>query len=313
MTPIVACLTVWFVAALAFYSYASYATGFLFLVVSLVCAFVIFYMLLMQTKDPTLRTLAQRYWRPTRSLPVSAKPWSPDLVIARYNESLSWLPGLVENPKFRPNVFVYSKCKDSLLDPKIRAITGESIELANVGREAHTFLTHVVRNYDHLAPLTIFTMGTVDVAGRWVRFSRLLKERFGTNKDGIVGMRWPSIRELHSNFKREEHEGKRQVHANVRPWTKWADQKFGAGVDHTMLTCNSMLCASRESIRARPKKFYEDLVQELAEAGCDTELGHFMERAWPLVFSFAPDALIEFVKWSPPTVVTKITNFAINL
>ena len=33
--------------------------------------------------------------------------------------------------------------------------------LPNVGRESHTYLHHIVANYDHLASVTVFTQGSI--------------------------------------------------------------------------------------------------------------------------------------------------------
>ncbi len=62
-----------------------------------------------------------------------------ELVVARFNEDLRWLKRVP--PDIR--VTVYHKGK----------------ELPNVGREAHTYLHHIVTRYDDLAPVTVFCQG----------------------------------------------------------------------------------------------------------------------------------------------------------
>lgn len=61
------------------------------------------------------------------------------LVVAKYKEDVSWLGDL-------PHV-IYNK------DPN-----GPS-PLPNIGREAHTYLHHIVSNYDNLDEYTIFVQG----------------------------------------------------------------------------------------------------------------------------------------------------------
>jgi len=70
---------------------------------------------------------------------------SVEVVVAHYTENLSWT-----REYERPGVefTVYSK---SMPPPE------GSIVLPNVGREAHTFLYHIVRHYHHLADWTVFT------------------------------------------------------------------------------------------------------------------------------------------------------------
>lgn len=69
-----------------------------------------------------------------------------ELVIARYNEDISWL-SKVKNMK----ITIYNKGEDN--------INKSSIKLPNIGRESHTYLTHIIDNYDNLSDITIFSQG----------------------------------------------------------------------------------------------------------------------------------------------------------
>lgn len=71
---------------------------------------------------------------------------SIELVIARYNEDISWL-SKVKNMK----ITIYNKGVDDL--------NLNNIKLPNIGRESHTYLTHIINNYDNLADTTIFCQG----------------------------------------------------------------------------------------------------------------------------------------------------------
>lgn len=71
------------------------------------------------------------------------------VVVARYNENLDWL-------KTVPwDYIVFNKGEDNL--PKW--IKNE-IKLPNIGREAHTYLTYILKNYDNLPEYTIFLQGS---------------------------------------------------------------------------------------------------------------------------------------------------------
>ena len=67
------------------------------------------------------------------------------LVIAKYQEDVSWLRKIKNH-----NITVYDK-SDSPIE--------KSIQLNNVGREGHTFLHHIVTNYNNLDDITIFLQG----------------------------------------------------------------------------------------------------------------------------------------------------------
>lgn len=71
-----------------------------------------------------------------------SRPAELQLVVAHYREELRWLEDFRELP-----VMIYSK-----------GSRGPN-ELPNVGREAHTYLHHIIENYDTLADVTVFLQG----------------------------------------------------------------------------------------------------------------------------------------------------------
>jgi hypothetical protein len=70
-----------------------------------------------------------------------------DLVVARYNEKLDWLKDVPKNI----NIIIYNKGLEDL--------TQTFIKLPNIGRESHTYLYHIITNYNNLADITIFSQG----------------------------------------------------------------------------------------------------------------------------------------------------------
>jgi len=72
--------------------------------------------------------------------------YTKHLVVAYYYEDLEWLKAINSFDR----VFLYNKNTVDI---------PESINLPNVGREAHTFIHHIVDNYNKLADITVFTQG----------------------------------------------------------------------------------------------------------------------------------------------------------
>ena len=64
-----------------------------------------------------------------------------EIVIARYNEDLSWLNKIDKNIK----ITIYNKGNNNINFP--------FIQLPNIGRESHTYLYHIINNYDNLADI----------------------------------------------------------------------------------------------------------------------------------------------------------------
>lgn len=72
-----------------------------------------------------------------------------DLVVARYAEDVSWIDDL---KAVHPRVWLYNKGGNTPGRP--------CITLDNVGREAHTYLFHIVNHWDDLADRTVFCQGS---------------------------------------------------------------------------------------------------------------------------------------------------------
>lgn len=101
-----------------------------------------------------------------------------DIIVARYKEDIAW----IKDDRLKDfNVIVYDKGnepKPAIKETpvinkrgkkKVASIVNKEIELPkapegfvylpNTGREAHTYLTHIVNNYNTLADINIFTQG----------------------------------------------------------------------------------------------------------------------------------------------------------
>lgn len=71
-----------------------------------------------------------------------------DIVIARYNENINWVEEL-NDLKF--NIKVYNKGNKN--------IDIDSIQLENIGRDPHTFITYIVDNYYDMPDYVVFLQG----------------------------------------------------------------------------------------------------------------------------------------------------------
>lgn len=71
-----------------------------------------------------------------------------ELVVSRYNENLDWIR-ISSNPNIKQKI--YNKGANDIIE--------ETILLPNIGREAQTWIFHILSNYDNLAEYTIFLQG----------------------------------------------------------------------------------------------------------------------------------------------------------
>lgn len=182
------------------------------------------------------------------------------IIVARYNESMDWTSGIV-------NCIIYNK------GPAVTC-THPVIDLPNVGREGHTYLHHIIENYDQLDDYTMFLQGfpfdhtpfleniitseewrhPFHIISRDVRYANITGDPTCDNIQPV---------DLAYHFNRMFNRKKTD-----HPYY------FGGG---------AQFCVSRETIRSRPKEFYERLREMLGYDVCPIE-GYVLERFWPMVF-----------------------------
>ena len=78
-----------------------------------------------------------------------------DLVVARSHEDSSWLVD-VERELPMVRVFVYEKGGGESVCHTMRLRRATCVPLANVGREQHSFMTHLIEHHDQLADKVVF-------------------------------------------------------------------------------------------------------------------------------------------------------------
>ena len=84
--------------------------------------------------------------------PMANKTIDIQLVVSRYNENLEWLK---EEPFHKYPVICYNKGpNDDFYKPEGMKV----VNVENVGRCDHTYIYHIVKNYDSLAQHTMFCL-----------------------------------------------------------------------------------------------------------------------------------------------------------
>lgn len=206
--------------------------------------------------------------KPQRLKPRSDKVLPLEVVVARCHESLAWLRRVPENIK----ITVYDKGDGSS--------SGQS--LPNLGREAQTYLHHIVDHYDRLAELTVFVQGhPFDHAPDLHRFLRSLADGdrqvddfywlgFLVDTDDARGRR------LFVPWSKNPHREELDMESFSR-------RVFGtpAEEEYTFF-CGGQFAVTRDLIRRRGRDFY----QQAAEVACNfPHAPHCFERSWDRIFS----------------------------
>ena len=188
-------------------------------------------------------------------------------VIARYQEDLSWANGLA-------SCIVYSK------DSSPHNSTQPVITLPNVGREGHTYLHHIITNYDKLDDYTVFLQGyPFDHTPYLEDIIREIQNSVERNEP----LAFRSISKTVLEIVVTNHVADWNGYFNLdEVYTKIFDKKkadqrfsFGAGAQFVV---------SKETILSRPKSFYENMIT-LLNKECNPPEGYAIERLWMMIFT----------------------------
>ncbi len=197
-----------------------------------------------------------------------------ELVIAAHMEDLSWLE------QYRSHVRLYVK------NPSYSSVDYRYTILPNVGRETHTYLTHIISNWEHLADVTIFNQGRIDDHLYYTYanpFDHLQHLQNGASF---------KVRERYDNWGRMTHKDPwltNLVEGRMRPakYTlarTWFDL-FGYNHPNYINVCYcACFAVSRQQIQKRPLEFYRKCLSYVSDCN-DPEDSHYFERLWISVFT----------------------------
>ena len=186
------------------------------------------------------------------------------VVVARYNEDINWTHNI-------NNCLIYSK-GSPITDTK-----HPCIQLDNIGREGHTFLYHIINNYDNLDDYTLFLQGyPFDHINDLESF--LLKFKNSTDKSFMLIYRHKYVTTLESDW---THPGLPLVHF----FNIFFDKKGNFSPSHPFeFGAGAQFIVSKESILSRPKSFYERIIK-LLDYDINPIEGFCLERFWHMIFT----------------------------
>jgi len=184
-----------------------------------------------------------------------------NVVVARYEENIDWTVGV-------PKCVIYNK------GSSVPATRHPVIPLPNVGREGHTYLYHIIQNYDDLDDYTCFLQGhpfdhSPDLEHRLNTFDPSVSFYPVSNHIHEINLCYdPTDFSLHAllinTYQRIFGEAKTNH-----------EFTFGAGAQFVV---------SRDAIRSRPKAFYENILR-IMDYHVNPPEGFALERFWTMIFT----------------------------
>ena len=195
-----------------------------------------------------------------------------EFVISQYKENLDWLAPVANH------CHIYHKAGEVIPHFEYR----QWEKLPNVGREGHTYLHHIINNYDYLADITVFLQGSLSTElwfgrafkniGEYVSLAH--KNRFSCSSLEEKYSNWGKIKEVES----EHHKAK-------DTFGKYWQDVFGYPHPKTIDVCYAgCFSVTRGLIQQHPIQFYKKLLSTV-DFSSDPVEGHYLERLWNSIFT----------------------------
>ena len=196
------------------------------------------------------------------------------IIVARYNEDISWLRDEMSN------CIIYNK--GETLD-----IPNE-IMLENVGRESDTYLEYIITNYHDLPPVMVFTQaGISDHNYNLNALIQLKNEAYQFSKSRNYFTHDDVGNNIHF-----DHNWNLQCSGYYLPnnyktpitFSEWFKTNINVTYPNPIyIYGNGIFAVKRENVLQHPIEYYKKLLLELKHHNNPTE-GHFFERSWYYIF-----------------------------
>lgn len=212
---------------------------------------------------------------------------SCEIILARYNEDVKWIN---EEPYNNFKVICYNKGDNNIKINNLKKV----IQLPNVGRESHSYLYHIINNYDNLANISVFLMGSMtDTIHKKNQKLKLLFENLNFDNSIFICQTYNNVKDELYDFTLQEYKSTNKNNslknndktldkAEIYPFGKWFEHYFN-DIIITHISYNSIFAINKKHILQHPKEYYIKLIKQL-EKSSNPEVGHYFERSWEAVF-----------------------------
>ncbi|MDK2957217.1 MAG: hypothetical protein PWQ57_2713 [Desulfovibrionales bacterium] len=217
----------------------------------------------------------------TRSDEPTAKAEPFLAVVARYREDVSWLGEL--GLPYR----IYNKGPEPLPG---------AVALPNIGREAHTYLTHILAHYPDFPDYTVFLQGAPFEHAKARTAQELRRTILDAAARGrpFLGLAWfrmvcDQLGRPHQ-MRDPDSKGRWRGYGKDIPVGRVFRELFGTPPPEKFVAsaATGNFLVSRERILVRPRGVYQKALA-LVEADPQDEdnTGHALERLWQILFNGA--------------------------
>jgi hypothetical protein len=210
-----------------------------------------------------------------------------EIVVARYNEDLAWTN---EAPFNKFKYTVYNKGVNDLFENKY---VNKIVKLPNVGRCDHTYLYHIVHNFNNLAPITVFFPGSLNHPAKKTNAVKMLNAIMYHKTAIFLGTRTHNLRAHFNSFKLDEwkcsdpknaalNSEKKLLPAIIRPYGAWYQFHFGNIIVKYWCIHGIFSMHKKDIIKHNIERYRKILAG--VERHSNPEVGHYIERSWAAIF-----------------------------
>ncbi len=202
------------------------------------------------------------------------------IVVARYNEDITWLSSE------HANCIIYNKGEPLNIDNEIM--------LPNLGRESETYLRYIITNYDNLPDVVVFTQARISdhyVGNNSVDFlinmknqalNNSISQNFFTHNDVGKSIHWDKTWNLQNGqyYLQDNYKDNKPI-----TFIEWFKRNIDPNFPNPInIYCNALFAVSKENIKSRTHDYYKNLILEVNHHVNSAE-GHFFERSWYYIFT----------------------------
>ncbi len=201
-------------------------------------------------------------------------------VVARYSEDLKWIDDL---------------CCTTTVYNKGQSPVDGATTLSNIGRESHSYLTHIVRNYPDFPEFTVFLQGApffhMEEGADCFTLNSIITDNLTRNVP-FKGFAW--FRMVCDQLGRPHQ---MDDPAKKGKWLGWGkdipvghvyEQLFSRPAPQRFIAsaATGLFMVRKDRVLTRPLSFYEKAVSILESDPMDANnTGHAFERLWQVIFN----------------------------
>jgi hypothetical protein len=209
------------------------------------------------------------------------------IIVSRYNEDLSWIN---EEPFNKFKYIVYNKGVNDVFE---KTNVNTIINLPNVGRCDHTYLYHIVNNFDNLARVNVFFPGSLNNEYKKNNAKKILYNILKYKTAIFLGTYTSNIKNHFNTFVLDNwcctdpknatlNPEAKLLPAIIRPYGNWFKYHFGdIIVNHWCI--HGVFSIHKIDILQHDIKRYKQLLSAV-ERHSNPEVGHYIERSWAAIF-----------------------------